>query len=202
MVMQRNEHEVDLHLIVEVQKGNKRAFDELVVKYQYRVFKLVARYVSDPSEVLDVTQEAFLKAFRALDSFRGDSSFYTWLYRIAVNTAKNYLVTKDRRRAETSIDILDLEQYVSRTNNKDYSTPENTLLYDEMENILLAVIDDLPEDLRNVIMLREIDGLSYDEIAEIVHCPVGTVRSRIFRAREAIERRLEPIKNASQPPAE
>lgn len=189
--MQQDE-QVDKHLIQEVQRGNKQAFDALVLKYQYRVFKLVARYISDPSEVLDVTQEAFIKAYKAIDQFRGDSSFYTWLYRIAVNTAKNNLISKGRRVPESDYEISEIEQFLSKNNVKEYSTPERTLIYNEMEHILFDIIDDLPTDLRSAIMLREIEGLTYEEIAGIMDCPVGTVRSRIFRAREAIERGIEP----------
>ncbi len=186
------EEQVDLHLIKEVQNGNKQAFDSLVLKYQYRIFKLVARYISDPSEVLDVTQEAFIKAYKAIDNFRGDSSFYTWLYRIAVNTAKNHLISRGRRVPESDFEISELEQFISKNNAKEYSTPERTLIYDEMEHMLFDIIDDLPSDLKTAIMLREIEGLSYEEIAGVMGCPVGTVRSRIFRARETIERKIEP----------
>lgn len=189
--MQQDE-QVDMHLIKEVQGGNKQAFDALVLKYQYRIFKLVARYISDPSEVLDVTQEAFIKAYKAIDQFRGDSSFYTWLYRIAVNTAKNNLISKGRRVPESDYEISEIEQFLSKNNVKEYSTPERTLIYDEMEHILFDIIDELPSDLRSAIMLREIEGLTYEEIAAVMGCPVGTVRSRIFRAREAIERGIEP----------
>lgn len=193
--MQQPEEQVDLHLITEVQKGNKQAFDTLVLKYQYRVFKLVARYISDPSEVLDVTQEAFIKAYKALDNFRGDSSFYTWLYRIAVNTAKNHLISRYRRVPESDYEISEIEQFLSKANVKEYSTPERTLIYDEMEHMLFDIIDELPSDLRTAIMLREMEGMTYEEIAEIMGCPVGTVRSRIFRARESIEKKLEPYIN-------
>lgn len=188
----QQEEQLDLHLITEVQKGNKQAFDSLVIKYQYKVFKLVARYISDPSEVLDVTQEAFIKAYKAIDHFRGDSSFYTWLYRIAVNTAKNHLITKGRRVPESDHEISEIEQFISKANVKEFSTPERTLIYDEMEHLLFDIIDELPSDLRTAIMLRELEGLTYDEISEIMGCPVGTVRSRIFRARESIEKKIEP----------
>ena len=188
----QQEEQVDLHLIQEVQKGNKQAFDALVLKYQYRVFKLVARYINDPSEVLDVTQEAFIKAYKSIENFRGDSSFYTWLYRIAVNTAKNHLISRGRRVPESDYEISEIEQFLSKKDVKEYSTPERTLMYDEMEHMLFDIIDDLPSDLRTSIMLREIEGLTYDEISEIMGCPVGTVRSRIFRAREAIEKKIEP----------
>jgi RNA polymerase sigma-70 factor (ECF subfamily) len=188
----QQEEQVDLHLILEVQNGNKQAFDALVIKYQYKVFKLVARYISDPSEVLDVTQEAFIKAYKSLDNFRGDSSFYTWLYRIAVNTAKNHLISRGRRVPESDFEISEIEQFISKKDVKEYSTPERTLMYDEMEHMLFDIIDDLPSDLRTAIMLREMEGLTYEEISEIMGCPVGTVRSRIFRAREAIEKKIEP----------
>lgn len=187
------EQQIDLHLIAEVQKGNKHAFDTLVLKYQYRVFKLVARYISDPSEVLDVTQETFIKAYKALDHFRGDSSFYTWLYRIAVNTAKNSLISRGRRIPESVLEISEIEQFLSKSNVKEYSTPERTIIYDEMEHMLFEIIDDLPSDLRTAIMLRELEGLTYEEISEVMGCPVGTVRSRIFRAREAIDKKIEPL---------
>lgn len=195
--MQEDE-QVNLHLIHEVQNGNKQAFDALVLKYQYRVFKLVARYISDPGDVMDVTQEAFIKAYKAIDHFRGDSSFYTWLYRIAVNSAKNYLIARGRRIPEADYEISEVEQFLSKSNVKEYCTPERTLIYNEMEHMLFDIIDELPSDLRTAIMLREIEGLSYEEIASTMGCPVGTVRSRIFRARESIERKIEPymsIKN-------
>lgn len=187
------EQQIDLHLIAEVQKGNKQAFDSLVLKYQYRVFKLVARYISDPSEVLDVTQETFIKAYKALEHFRGDSSFYTWLYRIAVNTAKNHLMARGRRIPESAYEISEIEQFLSKSNVKEYSTPERALICDEMEHMLFEIIDDLPSDLRTAIMLRELEGLTYEEISEVMGCPVGTVRSRIFRAREAIEKKIDPF---------
>jgi RNA polymerase sigma-70 factor, ECF subfamily len=193
--MQHEDPQVDLHLVVEVQEGNKHAFDALVLKYQYKVFKLVARYISDPSEVLDVTQEAFIKAYKAIDNFRGDSSFYTWLYRIAVNTAKNHLIARGRRVPESDYEISEIEQFISKRDVKEYSTPERTLICDEMEHMLYEIIDDLPSDLRTAIMLREMEGLSYEEIAEVMGCPVGTVRSRIFRARDSIEKRIEPYIN-------
>lgn len=194
----QQEEQIDLHLITEVQKGNKQAFDSLVIKYQYKVFKLVARYISDPSEVLDVTQEAFIKAYKAIDHFRGESSFYTWLYRIAVNTAKNHLITKGRRVPESEHEIGEIEQFISKANVKEFSTPERTLIYDEMEHLLFDIIDELPSDLRTAIMLRELEGLTYDEISEIMGCPVGTVRSRIFRARESIEKKIEPYLNKGE----
>lgn len=190
-----SEKQVDLHLIREVQRGNKQAFDALVLKYQYKVFRVVARYVFDPSEVLDVTQETFIKAYNAIDRFQSKSSFYTWLYRIAINTAKNYIISKGRRVPNIDFEITDAEQYMSKTNSKDYSTPEWTLMDSELEHILFDIIDELPSELRTAIMLREIENLTYDEIAAIMGCPVGTVRSRIFRARETIERRVHPLLN-------
>ncbi len=188
----QQEEQVDLHLVKEVQGGNKQAFDSLVIKYQYRVFKLVARYINDPSEVLDITQEAFIKAYKAIDHFRGDSSFYTWLYRIAVNTAKNHLIARGRRVPISDCELSEIEQFLSRRDVKEYSTPERSLICDELEHMLLEIIDGLPGELRTAIMLREMEGLTYDEISEVMGCPVGTVRSRIFRAREAIERKIEP----------
>lgn len=196
-IMQQEE-QADLHLITEVQNGNKQAFDALVIKYQYKIFKLVARYISDPSEVLDVTQEAFIKAYKAMEHFRGDSSFYTWLYRIAVNTAKNHLITRGRRVPESDHEISEIEQFLSKANVKEYNTPERTLIYDEMEHLLFDIIDELPGDLRTAIMLREMEGMTYDEISEIMGCPVGTVRSRIFRARETIEKKIEPYLNRGE----
>jgi RNA polymerase sigma-70 factor (ECF subfamily) len=157
------------------------------------VLKLIMRYVRDPVEAEDVAQEAFLKAYRALPSFRGDSAFYTWLYRIAINTAKNALVSNRRRPVDYDLDLQDPEQYDMQARLKDSETPEGLLLTDEIRDTVNAAIADLPEDLRTAIMLREIEGLSYEEIAAAMECPVGTVRSRIFRAREAIDKRLRPI---------
>jgi len=188
-----SEEKVDLHLIAEVQKGNKQAFDALVLKYQYKIFKLVARYVSDPSEVLDVSQETFIRAYRGLSKFRGESAFYTWLYRIAINTAKNYVISQGRRLPDIDFEVSDVEQFISKSNVKEYSTPERLLMCDEIEHILFDVINDLPGELRTAIMLRELEGLTYDEIASVMGCPVGTVRSRIFRAREAIEKKVQPL---------
>jgi RNA polymerase sigma-70 factor (ECF subfamily) len=187
------EQSVDQALVERTQRGDKAAFDILVQKYQHKVIKLVARYVKDPEEVLDVSQEAFIKAYRAISRFRGDSAFYTWMYRIAINTAKNYLVARKRRLPSIDIDIQDAEQFEGESNLKDYATPEQMLQRDEVEKVVLSAVEQLPEDLRTAIMLRELDGLSYEEIAQAMSCPVGTVRSRIFRAREAIDKMLKPV---------
>ncbi|MBP7712201.1 MAG: RNA polymerase sigma factor RpoE [Gammaproteobacteria bacterium] len=184
---------VDRTLVERVQRGDKRAFDLLVLKYQHKLVKLVSRYVRDPSEVMDVVQEAFIKAYRALPSFRGESAFYTWIYRIAINTAKNYLVAQGRRPPDGDIDSSDVDQIEGETELKDNATPERLLLRDEIEETVMDAIAQLPEDLRVAITLRELEGLSYEEIAEAMDCPVGTVRSRIFRAREAINKRLQPL---------
>lgn len=188
-----NEHSSDQALVERVQQGDKRAFDLLVRKYQNKIVHLVTRYLHDPVEALDVTQEAFIKAYRALPSFRGDSAFYTWLYRIAINTAKNYLVAQSRRPPGDDIDAQDAEQFSGETGLKEYDTPEHLALRDEIETTISAAIEALPEELRTAIMLRELEGLSYEEIAEAMDCPIGTVRSRIFRAREAIEARIAPL---------
>ena len=184
----------DSELVNRVKRGDKRAFDILVQKYQFKIVKLISRYVQDPSESLDVAQEAFIKAYRALPGFRGDSAFYTWLYRIAINTAKNHLVAMGRRTPISDIDSTEAEQYyVGNSPLKDYATPERLLLKDEIENTVFQAIDDLPEDLRTAITLRELEGLSYEEIAQAMACPIGTVRSRIFRAREAIDSKLRVL---------
>jgi len=183
----------DRELVKRVQDGDKRAFDVLVRKYQFKIVKLISRYVQDPSEALDVAQEAFLKAYRALPGFRGDSAFYTWLYRIAINTAKNHLVALGRRPPISDIDSQDAEQFAGESYLKEYATPEGLLLRDEIEETVFKAIDDLPEDLRTAITLRELEGLSYEEIAQAMGCPIGTVRSRIFRAREAIDSKLRPL---------
>lgn len=188
-----SEQLVDQQLVDRVKKGDKKAFDALVLKYQHRVIKLISRYVRDTSEVLDVAQEAFLKAYRALPSFRGDSQFYTWLYRIAINTAKNHLVAQGRRPPMTDIEVLDAEQYEGNLELKEIATPEEHLLKDEVQKTVVEAMESLPDDLRTAITLRELDGLSYEEIAETMGCPVGTVRSRIFRAREVIQSRLDKL---------
>jgi RNA polymerase sigma-70 factor (ECF subfamily) len=177
----------DQQLVVKVQEGDKRAFDLLVLKYQHKVHAIVGRFVRDTDEVADVVQEAFIKAYRALPKFRGESQFYTWLYRITVNTAKNYLVSRSRRPPGSDVDIDDAEYYSGSEYLKDLGTPENQLFRDELESVIVKSIAELPEDLRTAVTLREYEGLSYEEIAEIMECPVGTVRSRIFRARESID---------------
>lgn len=187
------EQRVDQALVDRVKKGDKTAFDVLVRKYQYKVIKLVSRYVKDPDEAQDVSQEAFIKAYRALPKFRGDSAFYTWMYRIAINTAKNHLVAQGRRLPRVDIEIQDAEQFEGETPLKEYATPEHLLSRDEIQETVFSTIEKLPEDLKTAITLREIEGLSYEEIAEAMACPVGTVRSRIFRAREAIDKSLKPL---------
>ena len=183
----------DRELVERVKQGEKKAFDLLVQKYQFKIIKLVSRYVHDPSESMDVAHEAFIKAYRALPGFRGDSAFYTWLYRIAINTAKNHLVAMGRRPPGSDIDSQDAEQFAGDSLLKDIATPERLLLKDEIEQVVFKAIDDLPEDLRTAITLRELEGLSYEEIAQSMGCPIGTVRSRIFRAREAIDTKLRPL---------
>ena len=188
-----SETKVDQLLVERVQRGDKVAFDLLIKKYQHRIVSLVSRYVSDTAEAQDVAQEAFIKAYRAIGRFRGDSAFYTWLYRIAINTAKNWIVAKNRRPPASDIDAVDAEQYGISPKLKEISTPENELLREEIERTVFATIADLPEDLRTAIMLREMDGMSYEQIATTMDCPIGTVRSRIFRAREAIDEKLKPL---------
>jgi RNA polymerase sigma-70 factor, ECF subfamily len=187
------EQNLDHVLVKRAQKGDKKAFDLLVLKYQHKIIKLISRYIHDGSEVLDVAQEAFLKAYRALPKFRGESAFYTWLYRIAINTAKNHLVAQGRRPPDEDVSALDAEQYEGESGLKEYATPEHLLLKDEIEQTVFEAIEQLPEDLRTAITLRELEGLSYEEIAEAMECPIGTVRSRIFRAREVINKKLEPL---------
>ncbi len=183
----------DSELVRRVQDGDRTAFDLLVLKYQHRIVKLVSRYVREPSEALDVTQETFLKAYRALPRFRGDSAFYTWIYRIAINTAKNHLVSLTRRPREVDIENADGEPIGLDELQRSLDTPEHLLLTDEIRETILEAMRRLPDDLREAITLREVDGLSYDEIAQVMDCPIGTVRSRIFRAREAIDERLRPL---------
>ena len=180
----------DQQLVLRVQKGDKRAFDLLVLKYQYKVHAIVGRFIRDSHEVSDVTQEAFIKAYRALPRFRGDSQFYTWLYRIAVNTAKNYLVARSRRPPLSDVDLGDAEYYAGSDRLKEVGTPENQLFRDELEAVINQAVDELPEDLRTAVTLREYEGLSYEDIAAVMDCPVGTVRSRIFRGRESIDSRV------------
>ncbi len=188
-----SEQSLDQKLVERVQQGDKRAFDLLVQKYQHKVINLILRYVKNPTEAQDVAQEAFIKAYRALATFRGDSAFYTWLYRIAVNTAKNYLTTQGRRPPSSDVDAQDAEFYEGGEALHEVSTPERVALSDEIRNEVFQTIEELPDELRTAIRLREFEGLSYDEIAQVMECPVGTVRSRIFRAREAIDKRLLPL---------
>jgi len=189
-----SEREVDQQLVERAQRGDKRAFELLVEKYQRKLARLVSRLVRDPGEVEDVTQEAFVKAYRALPSFRGDSAFYTWLYRIGINTAKNYLVATGRRApTSTSVDAEEAEGLESGEPLRDINTPESLLLSKEIATTVNAAIESLPEELRSAIQLRELEGMSYEEIAKLMDCPIGTVRSRIFRAREAIAERLKPL---------
>ena len=184
----------DLSLVRRVQRGDKGAFDALVLKYQHKLVKLVMRYVRNPAEAEDIAQEAFVKAYRALPQFRGDSAFYTWLYRIAINTAKNAVVSRDRSPIEYDLDRNSSdESYDMQGRMKDSETPEGLVLTDEIRTTVNAAMEALPEDLRTAIVLRELEGLSYEEIAASMDCPVGTVRSRIFRAREAIDRRLREV---------
>ncbi|MFP6805771.1 MAG: RNA polymerase sigma factor RpoE [Pseudomonadales bacterium] len=183
----------DQQLVERVQRGDKHAFDLLVLKYQHKIVGLVSRYLKDQSEVLDVTQEAFIKAYRALPRFRGDSQFYTWLYRIAINTAKNYLVSRARRPPARDIDVADGEFQDNSAVLRDIENPENALATEQLRTVIYQAIDDLPDELKVAVTLREFEGLSYEEIAEVMECPVGTVRSRIFRAREAIEKKIVAI---------
>lgn len=188
------DREVDQQLVARAQRGDKRAFELLVMKYQRKLGRLLSRWVRDPAEVEDVTQEAFIKAYRALPSFRGESAFYTWLYRIAINTAKNYLVALGRRAPTTTgFDNEEAEGFEDAEQLRDSNTPETELEGKQVAAVVNKAMDALPEDLRTAITLREIEGLSYDEIANVMNCPIGTVRSRIFRAREAIATELRPL---------
>lgn len=180
----------DQRLVERVQGGDKAAFDVLVLKYQHKIVKLVMRYVHDQAEALDVTQEAFIKAYRALPKFRGDSAFYTWLYRIAINTAKNHIVAMKRRPMEYDLDLQESGGYETPTHLRDYDSPERIVQRDELREAVQSSINALPEELRDAIVLREIEGMSYEEIATAMNCPVGTVRSRIFRARDAIDKAI------------
>ena len=184
---------LDAELVKRVQAGDTTAFDILVQKYQHKVVNLVGRFVSDQAECYDITQDAFIKAYRAIGNFRGDSQFYTWLYRIAANTAKNYLASRARKSPGYTVDVEDAEHYEGASGLKDYTTPENLLLTEEIKQTVFAAIEGLPDDLKSAITLREIEGLSYEEIAEVMDCPIGTVRSRIFRARDVIDKELRPL---------
>jgi RNA polymerase sigma-70 factor (ECF subfamily) len=189
-----SDRDIDQQLVERAQRGDKRAFELLVEKYQRKLGRLLARFIRDPAEVEDVTQEAFIKAYRALPAFRGDSAFYTWLYRIGINTAKNYLMALGRRApTSTDVEAEDAEGFEDAEQLRDINTPESMLLSKEIAETVNATIEELPEELRTAIQLREIEGMSYEDIARIMDCPIGTVRSRIFRAREAIAERLRPL---------
>lgn len=193
------ERDIDRQLVERAQRGDKRAFELLVEKYQRRLGRLLSRFIRDPSEVEDVMQEAFIKAYRALPAFRGDSAFYTWLYRIGINTAKNYLAAMGRRApTSTDLEAEEAEGHVDGERLRDLNTPENLLLSREIADTVNSTIESLPEELRTAIQLREMEGMSYEEIASIMGCPIGTVRSRIFRAREAIAERLRPLIGTSK----
>lgn len=181
----------DRQLVARVQQGDKAAFDLLVLKYQHKILALISRYVRDQDEVQDVAQEAFVKAYRALPRFRGDSAFYTWLYRIAINTAKNHLVSRSRRPPGTDIDVEEAAFFDGESPLKQIENPENSLYGEELRRVVQQALQGLPEDLRTAVTLREFDGLSYEDIAAVMDCPVGTVRSRIFRAREAIDKQVQ-----------
>ncbi|WP_168014195.1 RNA polymerase sigma factor RpoE [Halomonas salinarum] len=185
--------ETDQQLVERAQRGDTRAFDLLIKKYQHKILGLIGRYVHDHAEVHDVAQEAFIKAYRALGKFRADSAFYTWMYRIAINTAKNHLVSRGRRPPGSDMDIVDAEIVDQSGRLSDIESPEASIARDQLEAAVFEAIDNLPEDLRTAITLREFDGLSYEDIAQIMDCPVGTVRSRIFRAREAVDRHIQPL---------
>ena len=187
------EREIDQALIERVQQGDKKAFDILVLKYQIRIIKLVSRFVRNADDAQDVAQEAFIKAYRALKNFRGESAFYTWMYRIAINTAKNHLVSSSRKATTSAVDAQEAEQYEGADWLKEYATPEKELLASEIKQVIHNSIAALPDDLKEAITLREMEGLSYEDIAAVMDCPIGTVRSRIFRAREAIDKELKPM---------
>lgn len=188
-----SEQLTDQQIVERVQNGDKNAFGLLVTKYQHKVANLVSKYVKNSGDVADVTQEAFIKTYRALATFRGESAFYTWLYRIAVNTAKNYITAQSRKTPLNTVDAEEADSYDGSESLKENATPERLLLTDEINKVLFATVEKLPEDLRMVITLREIEGLSYEEIANVIDSPVGTVRSRIFRAREAIDAVIQPL---------
>lgn len=190
---QRVAEQTDKELVRRVQKGDRRAFDLLFSRYHHKIINLVGRYLRDSEDVQDVVQEAFIKAFRALPRFRGESAFYTWLYRIAINTAKNHIVARSRRPPGVDVEVDDAEHFDGADALRDLESPEAELARDELSAEIDAAIADLPDDLRSAVTLREFDGLTYEQIAEIMECPVGTVRSRIFRAREAIDKRISPL---------
>jgi RNA polymerase sigma-70 factor (ECF subfamily) len=183
----------DKEIIERVKNGDKKAYDLLVLKYQQRVINLISRFVKNYADALDISQETFIKAYKALPNFRGESAFYTWLYRIAVNTAKNHLTVQSRKITKSDYDVTEIEQIEGNMTLTEQTTPENLLIKDELQETVLNTIENLPEDLKSAIMLREIEGLSYEEIATVMECPVGTVRSRIFRARETIDNKIKPL---------
>ena len=183
----------DKEIIERVKNGDKKAYDLLVLKYQQRVINLISRFVKNYADALDISQETFIKAYKALPNFRGESAFYTWLYRIAVNTAKNHLTVQSRKITKSDYDVAEIEQIEGNMTLTEQTTPENLLIKDELQETVLNTIENLPEDLKSAIMLREIEGLSYEEIATVMECPVGTVRSRIFRARETIDNKIKPL---------
>ncbi|WP_431023627.1 RNA polymerase sigma factor RpoE [Halomonas sp. H5] len=190
--------ETDQRLVERAQQGDTRAFDLLVKKYQHKILGLIGRYVHDQAEVQDVAQEAFIKAYRALGKFRAESAFYTWMYRIAINTAKNHLVSRGRRPPGSDLDIVDAEVLDHSGRLADIESPEASMARDQLEAAVFEAIEQLPEDLRTAITLREFDGLSYEDIANVMDCPVGTVRSRIFRAREAVDHHIQPLVTTSR----
>ena len=193
------EREIDRQLVTRAQQGDKQAFNLLVVKYQRKLARLLSRFIRDPAEVEDVTQEAFIKAYRALPAFRGDSAFYTWLYRIGINTAKNYLMAMGRRApTSTEVEAEEAEGFEEGEQLRDINTPESVLLSNEIARTVNATIESLPEELRRAIQMRELEGMSYEDIAQAMDCPIGTVRSRIFRAREAIAEQLRPLLGTSK----
>jgi RNA polymerase sigma-70 factor (ECF subfamily) len=191
-----SEQLTDQQIVEKVQRGDKNAFNLLVVKYQHKVAHLVSRYVKNTGDIADVSQEAFIKAYRALPNFRGESAFYTWLYRIAVNSAKNYIVAQGRKPPANDVDVAEADYYDGSDALKENNSPERSLMSGQMEKLLYGAMDKLPEDLRMAITLRELEGLSYEEIAKVMDCPVGTVRSRIFRARESIDKVIQPLLQA------
>ena len=195
-----SDREIDQQLVERVQQGDKRAFDLLVVKYQRKLARLLSQLIRDPVEVEDIAQETFIKAYRALPSFRGDSAFYTWLYRIGINTAKNFLVSQGRKvpTIEGNFDNEDAENFEEAAKYKEVSTPESELMSKQVAQTVNKTLDSLPEELRTAIVLREIEGLSYEDIASMMGCPIGTVRSRVFRAREAIAEKLRPLLGTSK----
>lgn len=180
---------LDIDLINEVKNGNKVAFDTLVLKYQYKVYKLLAHYIHDATEALDVTQESFIKAYNAIERFRGESSFYTWLYRISINTAKNYLISKGRKIPDIDFEITDLEQSLNKVTPKDNLDPELLLVRGEIQETVYDILEEIPSELKTALLLKEIDGMTYNEIANIMACPIGTIRSRIYRAKELAEKK-------------